>query len=235
MDGVVQLSRSLDTVGALAPTVAAAAGAYDAMSGAAAKAAADARDFSELRLAVPAGWVEGLDEETGRAWSNVASGLPAIELPARATGSQAALTVLYAEGAALHREWMDRYGERYPADVLAKLRQGLLISEAEYREALATCAGFREDMAAAMSGYDALLLPATACTAPLAGQAGDMTEPLTRFTRPFNATGQPVVVVPAPDCRLPVGIQVVGRVGDDAALLAVARAVEHAWRSRAAV
>src|SRR6185369_11424621 len=129
------------------------------------------------------------DEETGRAWRAVASGLPELELPDRATGSQAALTVLYAEGASLHRNWIERYSDRYPADVLAKLRRGLLIAEAEYEDAVKTCARFREDMEAAMSGWDALLLPATACVAPLLGQAGDLTEPLTRFTRPFNATG----------------------------------------------
>jgi aspartyl-tRNA(Asn)/glutamyl-tRNA(Gln) amidotransferase subunit A len=233
VDGVLPLSRSLDTVGALAPSVAVAAAAFDAMSGRPSEVADAARGFSDLRLATPARWVDGLDEETGRTWRAVASGLPELELPDRATGSQAALTVLYAEGASLHRNWIERYSDRYPADVLAKLRRGLLIAEAEYEDAVKTCARFREDMEAAMSGWDALLLPATACVAPLLGQAGDLTEPLTRFTRPFNATGQPVAVVPAPDSLLPVGVQVIGHVGEDTALLRVAAAVERVWRTRA--
>jgi Asp-tRNA(Asn)/Glu-tRNA(Gln) amidotransferase A subunit family amidase len=92
------------------------------------------------------------------------------------------------------------------------------------------CKQFRADVEAAMAGWDAVLLPATASVAPLLGQPGAATEPLTRFTRPFNATGQPVVVVPVPECRLPVGIQIVGRAGEDAALVRVATAVEQAWQ-----
>jgi amidase len=54
---------------------------------------------------------------------------------------------------------------------------------------------------------------------------------LTGYTRPFNATGQPVIALPAPVEEPPVGIQVVGRFGEEAALVEVALALEAAWRA----
>ena len=50
-----------------------------------------------------------------------------------------------------------------------------------------------------------------------------------RFTRPFNLTGQPVFSLPAPVDGLPVGIQVIGPVGRDLELAAVAAGLERAW------
>jgi aspartyl-tRNA(Asn)/glutamyl-tRNA(Gln) amidotransferase subunit A len=230
-EGVLPLAPSLDTVGPLAPDVASAAQAFEAMSGRSPAVDAVGVDWRELALAVPAGWVEGLDAETGDAWKSVASALPEIVFPERVPPARAALTVLHAEAAAVHREWIDAYGERYPPDVLEKLRQGLSITKGEYRDALEACRRFREEVEEAMSGWDAVLLPATACIAPRLGRTANVTEPLTRFTRPFNASGQPVVVIPVPGCRPPVGIQIVGHVDQDAALLRVAAAVERAWNS----
>ena len=56
------------------------------------------------------------------------------------------------------------------------------------------------------------------------------------FTAPFNATGQPACSLPlhwTPD-GLPVGVQLVGRFGDEATLLRVASQVERArpWKDR---
>jgi Asp-tRNA(Asn)/Glu-tRNA(Gln) amidotransferase A subunit family amidase len=83
-------------------------------------------------------------------------------------------------------------------------------------------------MAQAMRGFDAVLLPTTAAVAPLIAADVD-TQPLVRFTRPFNLTGQPVFSLPAPVDGLPVGIQVVGHAGRDLELAAVAAGLEAAW------
>ena len=68
----------------------------------------------------------------------------------------------------------------------------------------------------AMDGIDALVLPATAIVAPPISSGTEVREPITRYTRPFNTTGQPVVTLPAPVRGLPVGIQVVGRTNSEA-------------------
>jgi len=56
------------------------------------------------------------------------------------------------------------------------------------------------------------------------------------FTFPFNITGQPAISVPAgrSETDLPIGLQLVGRTGEDATLLALAAAFEEAqpWADR---
>jgi len=79
-----------------------------------------------------------------------------------------------------------------------------------------------------MKGIDALVLPATAIVAPPLDAGNQVREPLARFTRPFNTTGQPVAVVPAPVSGLPVGIQVAGATNQ--ATLRAAMWLERRWR-----
>jgi aspartyl-tRNA(Asn)/glutamyl-tRNA(Gln) amidotransferase subunit A len=86
----------------------------------------------------------------------------------------------------------------------------------------------REEVARSMRGLDAILLPSTASVAPLIAPEVD-TAPLVRFTRPFNLTGQPVFSLPARVDGLPAGIQVIGHVGGDIELAAVAAGLERAW------
>jgi Asp-tRNA(Asn)/Glu-tRNA(Gln) amidotransferase A subunit family amidase len=83
----------------------------------------------------------------------------------------------------------------------------------------------------ALQDVDALLLPATAMVAPPVGAGDEVREPLARFTRPFNTTGQPVVALPAPVPRgaLPVGMQVVGRTNEGA--LRAALWLEREWKN----
>ncbi len=86
-----------------------------------------------------------------------------------------------------------------------------------------------------MDGWDALILPATACVAPRLDDP-DRREPLTRFLRAFSVTGQPVLALPVPTTGLPVGVQLVGHIGQDAALLSLGGAFEAVWgQARATV
>ena len=87
----------------------------------------------------------------------------------------------------------------------------------------------REQAMRAMEGIDALVLPATAIIAPLTSAGTEVREPVTRYTRPFNTTGQPVVTLPAPVDGLPVGIQVVGRTNSGA--ISAAAWLEHRWKT----
>ena len=92
-------------------------------------------------------------------------------------------------------------------------------------------------MAAYLAHFDVLLTP-TMPTPPLpAGldlnEAGQRTwMDWSPFTWPFNMTGQPAMSVPCGFAAgLPVGLQIVGRMFDEAGVLRVARAVEraHPW------
>jgi Asp-tRNA(Asn)/Glu-tRNA(Gln) amidotransferase A subunit family amidase len=224
---VVPLAWSLDTVGPIAPDVAAAAKAYTMMS----NDPVSLEQVGRPRLAVPRGWVAGLDDPTAAAWRLVSSGLPEVEFVDRDQLFRAGLTILLVEAATYHRRWVEQFPEKYGSDVLAHLKRGLtmlgvdLVQATRDRPRLIAAA---ED---AMEGIDALLLPATAMVAPLVGAGDEVREPLARFTRPFNTTGQPVVALPAPVPRggLPVGMQVVGRTNADA--LRAATWLEREWQN----
>ena len=105
---------------------------------------------------------------------------------------------------------------------------GVDIPAWEYIGALEQRSRMMAAVAEAMEGWDAVVLPATAIVAPerAAVKVDAVRDALTRFTRPFATTGQPVVTIPLPVDGLPVGVQVVGRMGEDADLLSVARTVE---------
>jgi aspartyl-tRNA(Asn)/glutamyl-tRNA(Gln) amidotransferase subunit A len=221
--GVIPLSRSLDTLGPIAPDIATTARAYTTMSG-------EEVSLAELRpprLAVPAGWVRDLDAETEAGWSKVSAGVPEVDFADRERLHQAGLTILLFEAAAYHRRWATEVPEKYGADVLRLIRLGFDISEADYRRALDERMRLAEAAARAMDGIDALILPATAIVAPRTDAGPEVREPLSRFTRPFNTTYQPVAVLPAPVEGLPVGIQVAGRTNEGA--LRAAAWLERSW------
>ena len=222
--GVIPLSRSLDTLGPIAPDVAGAARAYTMMSGEALQADSSRRP----RLAFPAGWVTGLDEATERAWKQAARDVPEVPFPDRQQLADVGLTILMVEAAVFHRRWVSECPEKYGADVLGHLQRGLQILAVDFDEALVAWPRLRNEAMKAMEGIDALLVPATAIVAPSVEAGSEAREPLTRFTRPFNTTGQPVVVIPAPVDGLPVGIQVVSRTNGDA--ISAAGWLEREWQ-----
>ena len=88
-------------------------------------------------------------------------------------------------------------------------------------------ASFQQQVDRVLSGVDAILTPTVAVTAPLIEGPIDASLIL-RNTWPFNAARTPTISVPyAPAPRLPVGIQLTARRGQDDRLLQVARIVER--------
>jgi len=227
LTGVVPLSWSLDTLGPMAPDVATAARAFSMMSG----QTVDLENPARPRLAVPADWVAGLDEPTERAWRLVSNGLPEIEFVDHDRLFRNGLTILLVEAATYHRRWATEFPEKYGADVLGHIKRGLGVLAVDFEEALRERPRLRKAAEHALDGVDALLLPATAIVAPPVGAGDEVREPLARFTRPFNTTGQPVVALPAPVRGLPVGMQVVGRTNADT--LRAALWLEREWMNLA--
>ncbi len=225
MQGVIPLSPSLDTLGPMAADVSSVARAYSMMSG----EAMAAEPLHEPRLGVPAGWVSDLDEETARAWRLVSAGLPEVVFVDRMPLYDVGLTILLVEAAVYHRRWIAEFPEKYGPDVLGNLRRGLEVLAVDFDEAIVALPGLRDGAMRAMEDVDALVLPATAIVAPRIGAGVEVREPVTRYTRPFNTTGQPVVTLPAPVRGLPVGIQVVGRT--NSAAIGAAAWLETRWKT----
>ena len=228
-EGVVPLSRSLDTMGPLAPDVRTAAAAVEMMSGLSGMVPEVIRPG--YRLAVPRGWFEELDEETRAAWKRVAGGIEEIAFPTFAELGAPGNAILYAEAAAFHRQRVEEFPEKFGEDVLANLRRGLETSAVDYLQAVEDRERLSDQVEEAMEGVDAILVPATPCVAPKIEESAAVRPLMTRYTRPFNVTGQPVVTLPAPVTGLPVGIQVVARYGEDALAAGVAAWLEEAWQA----
>ncbi|MDQ6691154.1 MAG: amidase [Candidatus Dormibacteraeota bacterium] len=228
-EGVFPLARSLDTIGSLAPDVRAAARAIEMMSGLNGILPADLA--SSYRLAIPTGWFEDLDDDTRRAWETVTKGLEEIDFPSWKELGAPGISILNAEAARLHRERVEQHPDRIGKDVLANLRRGLEVTAIEYMDAIEQREELSDRVEDCMEGVDALLVPATPRIAPRIDDSEGVRPLMTRFSRPFNVTGQPVVTIPAPTSGLPVGIQVIGRYGEDARAAAVAAWLEATWRS----
>ncbi|HKW59094.1 MAG TPA: amidase [Candidatus Dormibacteraeota bacterium] len=222
--GVVPLSKSLDTLGPIAPNVATLARAFHVMAG----ESVSVEGLEAPRLGVPRGWVGDLDAPTAETWERVAGGWPEADFVDRDPLFEVGVTILLYEAAAFHHRWAEEFPDKYGADVLRLIRRGFEVSAGDYERAKADRVRLAEAARGAMDQVDALVLPATAIVAPPVDHGPEVREQLSRFTRPFNTTHQPVAVIPAPVRGLPVGIQVVGET--NAATLRAAAWLERSWR-----
>lgn len=227
--GVFPLAETFDTPGPIARDVRTAAIALEMMSGRSGIDPGGATTMGrDVRLAVPRGWADDLDEQTQAVWSEVTAGLPEVDFPERKRIEDAFQPVFFAEASSYHLDWMRERPEAYGEDVLASLRLGLKVTGAGYLWALRQREPLRAEVEGAMADVDAVLVPNTAIVAPLIGEP-HVREKLLRFTRPFSCTGHPVVTLPAPSRGLPVGIQVVGHHGADGELARAAAVLEARW------
>lgn len=228
--GVLPLAHSLDTLGPLARDVRTAVGALEILAGEPLPLVEGLRP----RLAVPRGWVQPrqLDRRTRGVWLEVSRGLPEIAFPPLERMNAAARTVLEWEASSLHDAALSRAPETYGQEVRERLRRVLRDRHAgsreEYKKALFEMSELTVQVESALEGWDAVLLPASACVAPLNSEGG-VREPLVRFMRPFNLTGHPAIVIPGPAVGLPVGVQIVGRLREEARLASVALELERSW------
>jgi aspartyl-tRNA(Asn)/glutamyl-tRNA(Gln) amidotransferase subunit A len=130
----------------------------------------------------------------------------------------------------------------YPEEKLAVLDAGLraiveesrAISRKDFQQATAERAAYGAGVKAFMRDHDFLVTPTVAVPAfdtPLItpfDANGQMWMEWTPFTYPFNLTQQPAASVPCGFTRdgLPIGLQIVGRIGEDARVLQAAHALE---------
>jgi Asp-tRNA(Asn)/Glu-tRNA(Gln) amidotransferase A subunit family amidase len=107
----------------------------------------------------------------------------------------------------------------------ALLAEGAAVSAAAYDAARAEAARARARLGDFFGAFDAMLVPAAPGAAPAIDTTGDAV-----FNRGWTLLHAPCVTLPVERTAggLPVGVQLVGRVGDDARLLAVALFAEAA-------
>jgi aspartyl-tRNA(Asn)/glutamyl-tRNA(Gln) amidotransferase subunit A len=148
-----------------------------------------------------------------------------IELPL----AEEARTVFMREVADVHRELYAEQGDLYSANVAAKLELCLAVTDAEYQAGLAGRERYCEAFEESMDGLDLLVTPTLPFVAPHAGQdERELRRNLTLLTWPLNVLGAPALALPCGRAEdgLPASVQIVGRPGDDALVLAAGALLE---------
>ncbi|MGZ5873041.1 MAG: amidase [Bradyrhizobium sp.] len=256
--GAMPLSQSLDTVGPLARSAEDCAVLLGLMAGADPAdpttvagslpdfVAATAGSIKGLTIGVPnAFYVDDLDAEVAgvldaaiavlkREGANVVQ----VELPDQRQLTAACQLVLAVEAAAFHKRWMIERPQDYGPQVLMRLQNGLAIPGVSYLEAMRWRGPALAAHLAAVVDVDAMIAPVAPVAAPTIAESDVGNSPdaeaviqrLTRFTRPINYLGLPSLSIPAGFTRggLPVGMQLVGRSFDEAALLRIGAAFQRA-------
>jgi aspartyl-tRNA(Asn)/glutamyl-tRNA(Gln) amidotransferase subunit A len=135
----------------------------------------------------------------------------------------------------VHRSLFDEHADEYGEDVAWKLRELCFpVTDADLAEAEQAREALREEAEQLLDGFDLLLTPTQGFVAPTYDESANdaIRTSITRFTNPFNALGWPALALPCgpAEHELPASVQIVGRPGTDAVVLAAGSALEGALR-----
>jgi aspartyl-tRNA(Asn)/glutamyl-tRNA(Gln) amidotransferase subunit A len=137
--------------------------------------------------------------------------------------------VFMREAAEVHADLWRDHRDAYGANVAAKVARAMETTDAAVAAAERARRDYRERMAELLADVDVLVTPTLSLVAPQAG-IGDLAlrERLLRFTYPFNAIGAPALALPCGPAEdgLPASVQLAGRPGADAHVLAIGRTLE---------
>jgi aspartyl-tRNA(Asn)/glutamyl-tRNA(Gln) amidotransferase subunit A len=243
-EGCVPLSSTFDHVGPITRSVEDAATIFAVISGQRPRPI-EARTPGSVKLGVLHGYFDqildtdvrtGFDDAISRLKRcGVATDMRTIDGTELITGTYIAISL--AEAAHWHAPLLQTRSAEYQPGVRARLGIGEKVLAVDYIGALEARERFRLAVDAALEGCDALVLPTLAIVAPTLGlsdvtMSGGEQVPvrsaMLRLTQLFNITGHPAISLPVPTPGLPVGLQLVGRRDQTAALLSTAHLCERA-------
>jgi AtzE family amidohydrolase len=241
---------SFDHLGPFARCVADLAASYDAMQGpdaddpvcterpAEPTAPTLAGKLDGLRIAAAGGYFHiGLSAQGHSALATVTAALGVkrdIEWPEPGRARAAAYVITTAEGAALHIDRLRTRPQDFDPAVRDRLIAGAMVPAVAVEQAQKFRRQYRSRILELFREVDAVLLPATPCTAP---QIGDETFVLDGvempvrpnlgiYTQPISFIGLPVVAVPVPLKPLPIAVQIVTAPWREDVALRIAAALE---------
>jgi Asp-tRNA(Asn)/Glu-tRNA(Gln) amidotransferase A subunit family amidase len=230
--GTKPLAPSLDTIGGFARTVGDMAWFLAALTGRPELVPSAPMAKPRIGLYRPSPWeearpdtiaaLETARERLSRAGANLGERGAFAAFERLIPAQQAIMSHEAARNLAWER--VNRANELMPRTA-SMLADGLAITAAAYDEARRTAAAARAELGAFFGEFDAMLVPAAPGEAPPIATTGD---PI--FNRPWTLLHLPCIALPSHRGAngLPVGIQLVGRAGDDARLFATALFAEAA-------
>ena len=178
------------------------------------------RGAERLRVAVASGYFKCNSGETCNAIDRVAAALGAnrdIDIPQAQRARSAAFIITASEGASLHLNRLRSRARDFDPAVRDRLLAGAMTPASLVVKAQKFRRWYHDQVVKLFDEVDAILAPATPCTAPLIGQQtfmfGDTELPvranLGLYTQPISFIGLPVVAVPVPLDPLPIGVQII--------------------------
>ena len=238
-EGAFPLSKTLDSVGPIAGSVAACAKA-DAIMAGEDYAPLEPIGLAGLRLGLPEGLLlERLDDIVAPTFKTALARLEAAGLrvsPERLTllDDWVALNekggVIPPEACAVHRDRLRRRGADIDPNVRIRIERGCAMSEADLTEILRERGRLVAAMEPRLAGLDALVMPTTTIVAPTIAEVADpkvfaaCNAAVLRNTSMANFFDLCAISLPLP-AILPVGLTLVARNGQDRRLLRIADAV----------
>ena len=224
LDGVFPLAPSFDHAGPMAGSVGACEEMLQALRrrlrARAARLAGGAR--GRRRVARPGGSSgAGASPRGGGAVPEAARD----RLPAR----ERIGPVFMREAADVHRDLFAEFADSYGDNVRTKIERCLALTDGEYQAGLHARAELAERAEEALEGLDLVLTPTLGFVAPkLPVDDLEIRADTIRLTIPFNSLGWPALALPCGPAEdgLPASLQIAGRPGSDALVLAAGKLVE---------
>lgn len=203
--------------------------------------------LADTRLGVPSNWIaRSMDSSVRAAFEqaldtlrDLGATVEEMELPSVDVMTLINRILSMCEAGAYHADLLARHGSRYAPDVRARLELGQFIPTRDYLMAQRLRNELSRAVAGVMRDFDALLTPTMPIPAPQIGQnfweyddgtVETVAEAMIRYTAPISVSGNPALSVPAgfSETGLPVALQIVGRLFDEATILRIGAAFEAA-------
>ena len=218
MEGVLPLSKSLDTLGFFTHTPADMSALWDSLG-------YSMGSSEEFDLGAPEP-IPDVEPPMATAYKNALSRLRNASVAIRpidiagtlAKLAEANLTVMLYEGARFHKQRYEQYGNQL-GDLADLVRKGLQISEGVYDETLRYIDSCRAQFAEQFKRTPVILTPAAMGPAP----AGLASTGNPSMNAPWTALGSPAISIPMPMATaLPLGLQLTAEHGAEARVLRTA-------------
>src|SRR5580658_315081 len=195
------------------------------------------RGAEGLRIAVASGYFKCKSGEACYAIDRVAAALGAnrdIEIPQAERARSAAFIITATGGASLHLDRLRTRACDFDPAVRDRLLAGAMVPASLVVKAQKFRRWYRQQVLQLFEEVDAILAPATPCTAPLIGQQtfmhGDVELPVRAnlgiYTQPISFICLPVVSVPVPLTPLPIAVQIIAAPWREDVALRLAHALE---------
>jgi aspartyl-tRNA(Asn)/glutamyl-tRNA(Gln) amidotransferase subunit A len=219
LDGCFPLAPSFDHAGPMARDV---EGCERMMEALAPGFSALSVSLDELRVGVA--WTERADPGVAARVSAAGDGFEPVEVP----WPHGVYPAFSREIVEVHADLYLDNRDRYDPGIATKMDRARLVTDAEVEAAAAERERYRERIAELFERIDLLVTPTVPMVAPPVG-IGDLAlrDRMIELTFPWNVTGAPALALPCGPAEdgLPASLQIVGRPGEDALVLAAGRYV----------